>query len=204
MANVAAEFEREGFDLPLLIGGATTSRVHTAVKISPNYTRGQTVHVLDASRAVGVASALMGDQRKAYTDKVREEYLRVSDAHARSQVEKKRITLAAARADRLALDWTSYVPPRPTFLGTRSFRDYPVAELVPYIDWTPFFATWEMRGTYPLILDDPKVGPAARALFEDAQAMLKQMVAERWLTANAVVGFFPANAVGDDIAVFAG
>jgi 5-methyltetrahydrofolate--homocysteine methyltransferase len=203
MANVAAEFEREGFDVPLLIGGATTSRVHTAVKISPNYIRGQTVHVLDASRAVGVASALMGSERRDYLDNVRAEYVRVSAAHARSQAEKKRITLAAARADRLALDWSSYTPPRPTFLGTRAFRDYPVAELVPYIDWTPFFATWEMKGTYPLILDDPKLGAAARSLFDDAQAMLKQMVAERWLTANAVVGFFPANADGDDIVIFA-
>jgi 5-methyltetrahydrofolate--homocysteine methyltransferase len=203
MAHVAAEFEREGFDLPLLIGGATTSRVHTAVKISPNYTRGQTVHVLDASRAVGVASALLGTERKAYETQVRDEYRKVSEGHARAQLDKKRISLVEARADRLDIDWTKYVPPKPTFLGTRAFRDYPVAELVPYIDWTPFFATWEMKGTYPLIFDDPKMGPPARALFDDAQAMLKQMVAENWLTANAVVGFWPANAEGDDIAVFA-
>jgi 5-methyltetrahydrofolate--homocysteine methyltransferase len=202
MAHVASEFEREGFDLPLLIGGATTSRVHTAVKISPNYSRGQTVHVLDASRAVGVTSALLGADRQAYAAQVRDEYRRVSDAHARSLVEKRRISLAEARADRLVLDWASYAPAKPTFLGTRSFRDYPIAELVPYIDWTPFFATWEMKGTYPLILDDPKIGPAARVLFADAEAMLKQMVAERWLMANAVVGFWPANAEGDDILVF--
>ncbi len=202
MANVAAEFEREGFDLPLLIGGATTSRVHTAVKISPNYLRGQTVHVLDASRAVGVASALLGSGRGAYEAQVREEYRHVADAHARSQQDKRRISLADARADRLALDWSGYVPPKPSFLGTRVFRDYPIAELVPYIDWTPFFSTWEMKGTYPLLLDDPKIGAAARALFDDAKAMLKQMVDEGWLTANAVVGFWPANAVGDDIAVF--
>jgi 5-methyltetrahydrofolate--homocysteine methyltransferase len=202
MANVAAEFEREGFDLPLLIGGATTSRVHTAVRISPNYSRGQTVHVLDASRAVGVASALLGAGKQAYVTQVRDEYRRVSDAHAKSLADKRRITLAEARADRLAIDWTRYVPPKPTFIGTRAFNNYPVAELIPYIDWTPFFSTWEMKGTFPLILDDAKLGAAARALFDDAQAMLKQMVAEGWLTANAVIGFWPANAEGDDIVLY--
>jgi len=203
MAHVAAELEREGFDLPLLIGGATTSRVHTAVRISPNYTRGQTVHVLDASRAVGVASSLLGSGRPAYVAGIRAEYARVAEAHAKSQADKRRITLAEARADRFAIDWMSYVPPKPAFLGTRAFRNYPVAELVPYIDWTPFFATWEMKGTYPLILNDPTIGEAARALFDDAQAMLRQMVAENWLTAHAVVGFWPANAVGDDIVLYA-
>jgi 5-methyltetrahydrofolate--homocysteine methyltransferase len=203
MCHVAAELEREGFDVPLLIGGATTSRVHTAVKINPNYARGQTVHVLDASRAVGVASNLLGSGKSAFIDQVRGEYARVAEGHARGLADKRRISLAAARADHFAIDWTKYQPPRPRFLGTRAFRDYPVAELVPYIDWTPFFATWEIKGTYPLLLRDEKVGPAARALFDDAQAMLRQMVEENWLTANGVVGFFPANAVGDDIAVYA-
>jgi 5-methyltetrahydrofolate--homocysteine methyltransferase len=203
MCHVAAEMEREGFDVPLLIGGATTSRVHTAVRIDPNYRRGQTVHVLDASRAVGVASSLIGGNRRDYAASVRAEYRNVAEAHARNQADKNRITLAAARADRFAIDWAGYVPPKPSFLGTRVFRNYPVAELVPYIDWTPFFATWEMKGTYPLILDDPLLGEAARALFDDAQAMLRQMVAENWLTANAVVGFWPANAGGDDIVVYA-
>jgi 5-methyltetrahydrofolate--homocysteine methyltransferase len=203
MCHVAAELEREGFDVPLLIGGATTSRVHTAVKIDPNYRRGQTVHVLDASRAVGVASSLIGENRKDYAEKVRAEYRSVAETHARQQADKRRITLAQARADRFAIDWAGYAPPKPLFLGVRVFRDYSVAELVPYIDWTPFFATWEMRGTYPLILDDPLIGEAARALFADAQAMLKQMVAENWLTANGVVGFWPANADGDDIILYA-
>jgi 5-methyltetrahydrofolate--homocysteine methyltransferase len=176
--------------------------VHTAVKISPNYARGQTVHVLDASRAVGVASSLLGEGKGAFVAGIRDEYRRLADAHARSQADKRRVTLAAARGDPFAIDWSSYVPPAPTFTGTRVFRDYPVAELVPYIDWTPFFATWEMKGTYPLILDDAKIGAAALALFDDARAMLERMVAERWLTAAAVVGFWPANAEGDDIVVY--
>ncbi len=202
MAHVAGEMEREGFDLPLLIGGATTSRVHTAVKIHPNYRRGQAVHVLDASRAVGVVSSLLGGQKAGYVDGVRNEYMRIADVHARSQADKKRITLADARANRFKVDWTHYRPPRPTFLGVRALRNYPVADLVPFIDWTPFFATWEIKGTYPLILDDPKVGPVARSLFDDAQAMLKQLVAENWLTANGVVGFFRANADGDDVVLY--
>ncbi len=204
MCNVAAELEREGFDVPLLIGGATTSRVHTAVKILPNYQRGATVHVLDASRAVGVASSLLGTGRADYVEEMRSEYRKVAEAHARGQEEKRRITLAQARADRFAIDWTGFSPVRPKILGTRSLTNYPVAELVPYIDWTPFFATWEMKGTFPLILSDPKVGEAARSLYEDAQAMLKQMVAEDWLTANGVIGFWPANAEGDDIVVYDG
>ena len=202
MCHVAAELEREGFDLPLLIGGATTSRVHTAVKINPNYKRGQTVHVLDASRAVGVASNLLGEGKAAFVDQIRGEYRKAAEAHARGQEEKRRITLAQARADRFAIDWKPFTPVRPTFLGTKALRNYPVAELIPYIDWTPFFATWEMKGTYPHILNDPKVGSAARALHADAISMLKQMVAENWLTANGVIGFWPANAEGDDIVVF--
>jgi len=202
MCTVAAELEREGFDVPLLIGGATTSRVHTAVKISPNYFRGQAIHVLDASRAVGVASNLLGSGKVTYIEDLRREYEKVAEAHARGLAEKRRISLSQARADRFAIDWASYQPPRPTFLGTKSFTDYPIAELVPYIDWTPFFATWEIVGTYPLLFDDPKVGEAARELFADAKAMLKQMVEENWLTANGVIGFYPANAVGDDIALY--
>ncbi len=202
MMHVAAEMEREGFDVPLLIGGATTSRVHTAVKINPNYHRGPTVHVLDASRAVGVASNLLGSGRDDFAAGIREEYQRIADTHARSQGDKRRITLEQARANRFTIDWSARTPPRPTFLGTRAFQDYPVAELVPYIDWTPFFSTWEIKGTYPLLLDDPKVGPAARALFDDAQAMLRQLLDENWLKAEAVIGFWPANAEGDDITLF--
>jgi 5-methyltetrahydrofolate--homocysteine methyltransferase len=202
MCHVAAEMEREDFNVPLLIGGATTSKVHTAVKIHPNYAKGQAVYVLDASRAVGVASSLLGRDKANYVADLQADYVKIADAHARAQENKRRITLAAARADGLKLDWSNYRPVKPSFLGTKVFRDYPIAELVPYIDWTPFFATWEIKGTYPLVLEDEKVGEVARSLFSDAQAMLKQMVEEKWVSANAVIGFWPANAVGDDIALY--
>ena len=163
MCHVAAEMEREGFDLPLLIGGATTSRVHTAVKISPNYKRSQAIYVTDASRAVGVVSNLMSAEERPRTiAKVREDYVRLAESHARGQAEKVRATLAQARANRLKLDWADYVPPKPAFLGTRAFKDYDLAELARYIDWTPFFPAWEMKGAFPRILDDDKYGEAAR------------------------------------------
>jgi len=205
MCLVASEMERQGFDVPLLIGGATTSRVHTAVKIHPNYRRGQTVHVNDASRAVGVAQALMSSEAKGnYVTQLRGEYARIAAAHARAQADKQRLSLTAARANAAKLDWSgAYVPLKPTFLGTRTLLDYPVAELIEFIDWTPFFQTWELSGRFPNILEDEKVGEAARSLFEDAQAMLKKIVDENWFKANAVVGFWPANAFGDDIALFA-
>ena len=204
MCHVAAEMEREGFDLPLLIGGATTSRVHTAVKISPNYHRSQAIYVTDASRAVGVVSGLMSpEERPKAIARVREEYARMTASHARGQAEKSRTTLAQARANRLKLDWSAYAPTRPTFLGTREFHNYDLAEIARYIDWTPFFQTWELKGAFPRILQDDKYGEAARHLFEDVQAMLKQLIAEKWLKANAVVGFWPANSVGDDIELYA-
>ena len=163
MCHVAAEMERQGFDLPLLIGGATTSRVHTAVKIHPNYRRGQTVYVNDASRAVGVAQSLLSAENKArYIAGIRSEYAKVAAAHARAQEDKPRLPLAAARANALKLDWSGYRPPRPSALGTHVLNDYPIAELVDYIDWTPFFQTWELAGKFPAILDDAKVGEAAR------------------------------------------
>ena len=203
MCHVAAEMEREGFDLPLLIGGATTSRVHTAVKISPNYHRSQAIYVTDASRAVGVVSGLMSpEERPKAIARVREEYARMAESHARGRAEKARTSIADARANRLKLDWKTYQPPRPTFLGTRSFRGYDLAELAGYIDWTPFFQAWELKGPFPRILQDDKYGEAARNLFDDAQAMLKQLIAEKWLKANAVVGFWPANSVGDDIELY--
>ena len=203
MCHVAAEMEREGFDLPLLIGGATTSRVHTAVKISPNYQRSQAIYVTDASRAVGVVSSLMSpEERPKAIAKVRDEYARVTESYARGQAEKRRTSLADARANKLKLDWAGYTPPKPSFLGTRSFKAYDLAELARYIDWTPFFHAWELKGTFPRILKDDKYGEAARPLFDDAQAMLKQLIAEKWLTANAVVGFWPANSVGDDIELY--
>jgi 5-methyltetrahydrofolate--homocysteine methyltransferase len=205
MCHVAAEMEREGFDMPLLIGGATTSRVHTAVKIHPNYSRGQTVYVNDASRAVGVVSSLLSTETRAgYVDTIRAEYAKVANAHARAEADKQRLPLAKARANALKLDWAGYAPPKPTFLGTRVFRTYEVAELLPYIDWTPFFQTWELKGRFPAILDDEAQGPAARQLYEDAQAMLARIVEERWFNPKAVIGFWPANAVGDDIALYTG
>jgi 5-methyltetrahydrofolate--homocysteine methyltransferase len=205
MCHVAAEMERQGFEVPLLIGGATTSRVHTAVKINPNYNRGQTVYVNDASRAVGVASSLMSAQAKpAYIAEVRKEYAKIAAAHARAQDDKKRLPLATARENRLKLDWTGDAKPRrPSFLGTRVFENYSVEELVNYIDWSPFFSTWELQGKFPAILQDEKFGEAARGLYDDAQAMLRQITSEGWFKAGAVVGFWPANAIGDDIAVYA-
>ncbi|MER8530442.1 methionine synthase [Mesorhizobium sp. M0500] len=203
MAHVASEMEREGFDIPLLIGGATTSRVHTAVKIHPRYERGQTVYVTDASRAVGVVSSLLSHQAKGdYVDTVRAEYRKVADAHARSEADKLRLPLARARANAHKIDWSGYVPQNPSFLGLKVFETWDLAELARYIDWTPFFQTWEMRGRYPKILEDEAQGPAARQLFEDAQAVLKQIIAEQWFAPKGVIGFWPANAVGDDIRLF--
>jgi 5-methyltetrahydrofolate--homocysteine methyltransferase len=200
MCHVAAEMEREGFALPLLIGGATTSRVHTAVKIHPNYRRGQTVYVTDASRAVGVVSQLMSKQlRGAYVGEVREEYVKIAAAHARGEENKRRLSLKDARRNALKLDWANYQPPKPSFLGTRVFENYPVAELIDHIDWSPFFSTWELTGKFPAILDDEKFGEAARSLYDDARAMLKKIVDENWFRAAAIVGFWPANAAGDDI-----
>jgi 5-methyltetrahydrofolate--homocysteine methyltransferase len=205
MCFVAAEMEREGFDIPLLIGGATTSRVHTAVKIHPNYARGQAIYVNDASRAVGVVSALLsGEQKAPYVATLRAEYAKVADAHARAEADKARLPLVKARANALKPDWSAYQPPKPAFTGTRSWRDFDLAELVPVIDWTPFFQSWELRGRYPDILTDEKQGAAARGLYEDARAMLDRIVSERWFAPKAVIGFWPANAVGDDIALYTG
>jgi len=203
MCFVAAEMEREGFDCPLLIGGATTSRVHTAVKISPHYERGQAIYVLDASRAVGVVSKLLSEtERPNYVSEIRSEYVKVRENHLRHEASKKRIPLSAARENRFKIDWANYTPPKPTFLGTKAFEDYPLSELVPYIDWTPFFQTWELVGRYPAILKDNKVGAEAQKLFNDAQEMLKRMVSEKWVRASGIIGFWPANASGDDITVF--
>jgi 5-methyltetrahydrofolate--homocysteine methyltransferase len=204
MAHVAAEMEREGFDIPLLIGGATTSRVHTAVKIHPRYARGQAVYVTDASRAVGVVSSLLSAEAKpGYVQGIRDEYARVAEAHARNEAEKQRLPLARARANALKLDWSAYQPPKPAFLGARVLADWDMAEIVRYFDWTPFFQTWELKGRFPAILEDERQGAAARQLYEDALAMLKRVVDENWFRPKAVVGFWPANAVGDDIRLFA-
>ena len=203
MVHVAAEMEREGFDIPLLIGGATTSRVHTAVKIHPRYDRGQAVHVNDASRAVGVVGNLLSpDTKVSFIEDIRKEYARAAAAHERAESEKKRVPLATARANGFKPDWAGYVPPKPTFLGTRVIEDIDLETLAQYIDWTPFFQTWEFKGRYPNILEDERQGEAARQLFEDAQRMLKQIIAEKWFRPRAVIGFWPANSVGDDIRLF--
>ncbi|MEP0278427.1 MAG: methionine synthase [Nitratireductor sp.] len=204
MAHVAAEMEREGFDVPLLIGGATTSRVHTAVKIHPQYDRGQAVYVTDASRAVGVVSSLLSPETRAsYVETVQAEYKKVAAAHERNEAEKRRLPLAAARANTFKPDWAGYEPPAPSFTGTRVFDNWDLEELSRYIDWTPFFQTWEMKGRYPKILQDEKQGEAARQLFDDAQQMLKKIIDEKWFVPKATIGFWPANAVGDDIRLFA-
>ena len=203
MAHVASEMEREGFDIPLLIGGATTSRVHTAVKIHPRYSQGQAVYVTDASRAVGVVGSLLSPEvRPGYVETLRAEYRKVADAHARSEAEKHRLPIAKARENAFKADWSAYRPKTPSFLGTRVFQDWDLAELARYIDWTPFFQTWELKGVYPRILDDEKQGPVARQLFADAGAMLEKIISEKWFTPKAVVGFWPAGAVGDDIRLF--
>jgi 5-methyltetrahydrofolate--homocysteine methyltransferase len=202
MSFVASELQREGFRVPLLIGGATTSRVHTAVKIEPNYTA-PTVHVLDASRAVGVAANLLSDSlRDPFVEEVRAEYQAIREHRAGRRAEERRATLADARRNRLGIDWSATKPPKPCFLGTRILDEYPLGELVERIDWTPFFQTWELAGHYPAILEDPRVGEAARNLFRDAQALLDRIVGERLLRARGVFGFFPANSSGDDIELY--
>ncbi|HXI46017.1 MAG TPA: methionine synthase, partial [Candidatus Acidoferrales bacterium] len=198
MVHVASEMERLGLTIPLLIGGATTSRAHTAVKIAPAYS-GPVVHVSDASRAVGVVGALVdAERRDSYAAKIGKEYEQVRRERERRTVTERRLTIAEARANRFAIDWSSVTPPVPTFLGVRALERYPLAELVERIDWTPFFATWELRGAYPAILDHPKLGAAARDLHRDALAMLDRLVADDRLRADAVIGFWPANAVDDD------
>ncbi|WP_377274923.1 methionine synthase [Rhizobium sp. R86522] len=203
MVHVAAEMQRQGFTVPLLIGGATTSRVHTAVKIHPQYKAGQAIYVTDASRAVGVVSALLAeDGNETYVDGIKGEYAKVAEAHARAEAEKQRQPLASARENAVKVDWSAYKPTKPSFTGTKVFETYDLAELARYIDWTPFFQTWELKGRYPAILEDEKQGEAARQLFADAQAMLKKIIAENWFRPRAVIGFWPANAVGDDIRLF--
>jgi 5-methyltetrahydrofolate--homocysteine methyltransferase len=202
MVFIAKEMSRQGLDLPLLIGGATTSKVHTAVKIDPNYA-GPVVHVIDASRAVGVAQNLLNPAGRAnYAAALKAEYAGMREAHQRGLQNRTRLSLTEARANRLKLDWPAYQPPLPLQPGIRVLRDYDLAELTTRIDWRFFFTAWELAGSFPAILDDPKVGEAARSLYNDAQAMLQRIIGEKWLTANAVFGLFPANAVGDDVEIY--
>ena len=202
MCHVAAEMERRGLDIPLLIGGATTSKVHTAVKINPNYINGQTVYVTDASRAVGVASNLLSEDKKAdYQAEIRADYEAMAEAHARGRAEDKRTPIDKARANGF-VPQQGFQPVVPQFTGTKVFDNYDLAELRDYIDWTPFFQSWDLHGRYPAILSDNVVGEAATSLFKDAQDMLDQMIGEKWLTAKAVIGFWPCARDGDDIVVY--
>ncbi len=202
MRHLASEMTREGFTIPLLIGGATTSRAHTAVKISPNYDHG-VVYVTDASRAVGVAGALVSDDKRAdYLEKISEDYSKVRKSYEKGKGSSPRRTLEDSRANKYSIDWSVYEPPKPTFTGVKALRDYNLGSLVDYIDWSPFFTAWDLYGTYPQILDDKIVGEPARALFDDAQEMLNRIVDEKLLSANGVFGFWPANARDDDIVLF--
>ena len=204
MAHVAKEMERQGFTIPLMIGGATTSRVHTAVKIEPNYPSGATVYVTDASRAVGVCSNLLsGTLRDDYVAEIKADYVHARELHSGKKGQGAHYTLAQAREHGLKTDWNNYIPPKPQFLGVKELRYYSLQEISQYIDWSPFFQAWELAGRYPKILQDEVVGEEARKLFADAQSMLKLIIAEKWLTANAVFGIFPANSVNnDDIEIY--
>jgi len=202
MSHVAREMERQGFSVPLLIGGATTSKVHTAVKIEPHYS-GPVLHVHDASRGVGVASALTSPSlREPLTVETRREYAELRERYGARQAAVRNVPLVKARANALKTDWETYRPAAPKKPGLTVFEDYPLAELVEYVDWTPFFQTWELSGRYPKLLDDPVVGEAARSLWKDAQEMLAKILREKKLRARAVVGLWPAASVGDDVEVY--
>jgi 5-methyltetrahydrofolate--homocysteine methyltransferase len=201
MAHVAHEMEREGFKIPLLIGGATTSRVHTAVKIAPHYS-GAVVYVPDASRSVGVCTSLISPElRGDYINSVRADYEKVRTQHA-SKKAAPLVSLEKARANQQPIDWSGYTPPKPKRLGRAIFENYDLAEIAKYIDWSPFFQTWDLAGSYPKILDDKLVGEAARNVFRDAQALLKKMIEGKWVRANGVIGLYPANRSGDDIELY--
>ncbi|MFN7691211.1 MAG: methionine synthase, partial [Bacteroidota bacterium] len=203
MVHVAKEMERLGFKIPLLIGGATTSKVHTAVKIAQNYS-GPVVHVNDASKSVPVASSLISDElRKVFMDELNKDYERVREQNKNAQSQNKFVSIEEARANKFAIDWKATNIAKPKHIGTQVFNHYSLAEIAEYIDWTPFFHSWELKGSYPKILTDAERGAEASKLFNDAQNMLQQIIKEKWLQANAVIGIFPANAVGDDIHVTA-
>ena len=202
MVHVAKEMERRGFTMPLMIGGATTSKVHTAVKIAPHY-KNAVIHVNDASRSVPVASTLISkENREEFIRKTNEDYERLRIQNSAAQSATKFISLAEARRNKFKADWSNGAIVKPAFIGTKSFKNYPLADLIPYIDWTPFFHSWEMKGSYPKIFNDPERGVEAKKLFDDAQKMLNQLVKEKWLTANAVIGIYPANSVNDDMEVY--
>ncbi len=202
MVHVAKEMERLGFEIPLLIGGATTSKVHTAVKVAPHYSHA-VVHVNDASKSVPVASSLISKElRGAFMADVLKDYERVREQNKNAQGQNKFISLEEARGNKFTVDWSKTEITKPAFLGNKVYDNYSLAEIAEFIDWTPFFHSWEMKGSYPKILKDPTRGVEATKLFNDAQQMLKKIIAEKWLTAKAVIGIYPANAVGDDIEIF--
>jgi len=202
MVHFAKEMEREGFTIPLIIGGATTSRIHAAVKVDPHYS-GPAIHVLDASRSVTVCSSLMNkDQREPYVKNIKEEYAKAREAHLNKRSDKRFISIADARNSKLQINLNGAIANKPTFTGTKVIEAFPLEELVPYIDWTPFFHTWELRGSFPKIFDDKYVGIEAKKLYDDAQTLLKKIVKEKLLQANGVIGFWPANSVGDDIELY--
>ena len=200
MVNVAKEMERQGFTIPLLIGGATTSKTHTAVKIEQQYS-GPVVHVLDASRSVAVAGSLLSkseDVRNNYLIDIKQEYQRVRELRGNRQSNKKYITLPKARENKIALDWSTYRPVQPKETGIKVFDNYSIEELCSFIDWSPFFSSWQLAGKFPAILEDQVVGQEAQKLYNDARSMLRRIIDEKWLQAKAVIGFFPANSKNDD------
>ena len=204
MVHVAKEMQRLGLKIPLLIGGATTSKTHTAVKIEPQYSNGPVVHVLDASRSVAVVSSLLTkneSENDAFVERTKVEYAQIREQRAGRQSSKQYLSLEQARTNKIQLDWENYTPPQPNFTGIKTFENYPLEELTDYIDWTPFFQSWQLAGKFPAILEDEVVGVEAKKLYHDAQVMLRQIIDEKWLEARAVIGIFPATAVGDDIIV---
>lgn len=202
MVTVAKEMQRADLKIPLMIGGATTSRVHTAVKIEENYQNDQTVHVLDASRSVTVVESLLGQRKSDYVANIKEEYKKLRDHHAKNRGRKTYLPLSQAQGNKMNIAWKAEDMYKPKYIGVQHFEDYSLAELVDFIDWTPFFQTWELAGAFPRILNDEVVGEAATKLYADAKAMLQQIVDEKWLQAKAVFGLFPANSVGDDIVIY--
>jgi 5-methyltetrahydrofolate--homocysteine methyltransferase len=201
MVHVAKEMKRQEFNLPLLIGGATTSVMHTAVKIDPQYEH-PVVYVKDASRAVGVAQNLIGSNKTDFATQIKQDYVKKREQHQLRRSKKPMKSIKAARENAHSIDWSDYTPPKPSFIGTKVFNDFPLDKLVERIDWTPFFQTWELAGKFPKILDDEVVGTHAKQLYSDAKAMLESIVAEKWITANGIIGFYPANSQGDDILVY--
>src|SRR4030095_7755206 len=203
MVHVAREMGRQGFKIPLLIGGATTSRIHTAVKIAPAYQE-PVVHVLDASRAVGVVGNLINPKLKVeLAARNQQEQERAREQHLGQKAQRALLKIEEARTRKPRLDWNRTDVPRPAFTGVRALDRFPLQDIARMIDWTPFFHTWELRGRYPKIFDDPTVGSKARELFDDAQKLLDQIVSQKLLTARGVYGFFSANSVGDDIEIYA-